>query len=291
MDEQTMNNTPPGSREDGTAPPATGKKEIPSVKETILILLLTACFVFVVMTVFVIISFFHPFTIEFFLIEGLIVVPAVIYARYTGYSLKKIFRFNPVDGRTVLLAVIIGLSLIVIVNFIESWVNTLPQPDWYSGWQDEMGKQVLDTLVFDNLYEFFILTLAVVAAAGLCEEMLFRGMLQQSLERRLPAAAAVILTAFAFTVLHPLSLCPVLVLAVVLGVVGWKSDSIYPSVIIHALNNGVSLYSLNASTALRQAPEQGIDIPVYLALIAVFVFIAGMRRFLNISSPAAEGTQ
>jgi len=259
-------------------------KEIPSVKETVLIFVLTGGFLFFVILALLFVNIYYTIELEFLLLEGLFVIPALLYGKFSGYSLRKMFRYNPVDTRTIILSLVIGFAGILVINFCENWLHSLPNPVWYPEWGGDMDIQLAETLIFDNIYEFVILTLTVVLAAGICEEMLFRGVLQQALENRFSLGTALFVTAFIFTILHPFSIIPIFMLAVVLGVLGWKSNSIYPPIIVHSLNNGLSLYSLNVSETIQTNPEQGMYIPLYLFIIALVVFVIGMRSFLRLPS-------
>jgi membrane protease YdiL (CAAX protease family) len=88
------------------------------------------------------------------------------------------------------------------------------------------------------------ITLAVLVAAPLCEELLFRVILQGWLQDRVPPAAAVISVAAAFAAIHinswpdPLPLIP---LSLILGYVYYRRRSYLANVLMHALFNGVNL--------------------------------------------------
>ncbi|MFC1562357.1 type II CAAX prenyl endopeptidase Rce1 family protein [candidate division KSB1 bacterium] len=259
------------------------QKDIFSIKESFFVLLFTAGFVFFLTIVFLIISVYHPMSVEFLLIELFFIVPAVVYARIAGYQFKKLFRFNPVSVQVLFVSIVLGFSTILIVNFIENWMSAMPQPEWIVEYKEQLGAQMIETLLIRNAYDLIILGLSIVIAAGICEEMLFRGMLQQSLEKRCSPGFAVVVTAFLFSILHPFSLIPILILAIILGILGLRSNSIYPAVVVHALNNGFSLYSLNTSQTLQNNPDQGIDVPVYVFIISAAVFVVSLRMFLQLT--------
>jgi len=252
------------------------KKKIPTVRETFVIIILTAGFALGMTVLFFFISTFIPLQSEFLLLEGLFIIPAVLYAKYSRYSIRTFFRLNPVSIRVLITALVTGISVIFIINYLESWLSTMPDVEWFGGWPDDMDARFAETLLFDNLYDFFILTISIVAAAGLCEEMLFRGMIQQSLEEKYFPPNAILITALLFTALHPFSLLPIFLLAIILGIISWRCNSIYPTVIIHALNNGMSLYSLNISESLQQDPSRGIYIPEFLFVLSCIALIISM---------------
>jgi membrane protease YdiL (CAAX protease family) len=88
-------------------------------------------------------------------------------------------------------------------------------------------------------------TIAVVAAlAGLGEEALFRGVMQTALLARIPAWAAISLTAAAFGLAHALSLTYAVLAALVGGYLGWlhvASGNLLVPILVHALYDFVAL--------------------------------------------------
>lgn len=86
-------------------------------------------------------------------------------------------------------------------------------------------------------------------AAPIAEEFLFRGLLYPLLRSRLSVAPAVGISASIFAVIHLiLPLIPaLLVMGVVLAILMERFQSLYPAVLVHALNNAVALIALYAA--------------------------------------------
>jgi membrane protease YdiL (CAAX protease family) len=101
---------------------------------------------------------------------------------------------------------------------------------------------------FGNLPAQFLL---IVIAAPLAEEICFRGFLFGGLRKRLPMIPAALAGGLFFGLLHfttGWSAVPVLVfLGVMFAVVYEKTGSLWPPVILHAVNNGLALAVLTAS--------------------------------------------
>ncbi len=251
-------------------------EEIPSLKETFIVVLLTAAFIAVLTLIFFGLGKFYNLDIEFLLFEGLFIIPAVIFIRKRGYSIINVFRINPVGLKIVFVSIIIGFSTIIVINYVEHLLSTLPYYEMYSGWKGKIDESFAEKLLFNSFYDFILLTTAVVILAGICEEMLFRGLIQQSLEKRLPASGAIFVTALFFTILHPFSIVPILILALVIGYISWRSDSIIPAVVIHAINNGLSLFTLNLAGNLENISMEPAEIPFSFFIFSVSVLIIGI---------------
>ena len=89
-------------------------------------------------------------------------------------------------------------------------------------------------------------TLGVLAAAVLvapfCEEVFFRGFGFAGLLQRMSLWPAVIVSALIFAVAHADigSFAPLLIIGLILAYTRWRTGSIWPGMVIHALNNGVA---------------------------------------------------
>lgn len=85
------------------------------------------------------------------------------------------------------------------------------------------------------------LILLTAVLPGIAEEALFRGVILHGLRRRLPAWAAVLLTAAAFACLHfsPWRLLPQLCLGCLLGWLTLRCGSCWPAAVAHAVHNAI----------------------------------------------------
>ena len=87
------------------------------------------------------------------------------------------------------------------------------------------------------------LLVLMAVAAPVVEEILFRGLLYQHLRRHRSVAAAVVVSAALFAAAHviPVLLPSLFGLGVVLALLVERYASIYPAIVLHALNNGIAV--------------------------------------------------
>ncbi len=113
------------------------------------------------------------------------------------------------------------------------------------------------------------------ALPGVCEETLFRGFTQRGLLRRWPPALAIGVTSFFFALAHfdlqhSLAVIP---LGVWLGIVAWKTGSVWPAALCHFTNNLAAFFLLRC-WGTPEKPENPSG-PVYYvvgaALLAVTI--------------------
>lgn len=175
------------------------------------------------------------------LYELFTIIPAFIYLRYRKYSVRLVFRLRPVSWRMLAVSVLIGLSLTVIGDELDRMMQMiLPIPE-------ELRALLTTALTADSFMDWVYLILAAVLLAAFLEEMLFRGFLQNALEEKIDVTRAVLAAAFIFSIIHinPYWMVQIVILGVVLGVMAWKSDSIFPGATVHLVNNGLALIFLN----------------------------------------------
>jgi len=93
---------------------------------------------------------------------------------------------------------------------------------------------------------FVMLGLLLVVLAPLAEELLFRGFLYRLLRQRLPAGASIAISASVFAALHcaPTLFPWMFVVGVVFGLVVEKTQSLYASILLHAMINALALAGL-----------------------------------------------
>lgn len=89
------------------------------------------------------------------------------------------------------------------------------------------------------------LALLLCVLPPLAEESLFRGYLQRRLLQRWPPAVAIAASSIFFVAAHfdPVHVLAVVPLAVWLGIVAWRCDSIWPSMLCHAAQNSFAVWT------------------------------------------------
>lgn len=67
-----------------------------------------------------------------------------------------------------------------------------------------------------------------------------RGMFQGALEKKYSAMTAIIISSLVFSMIHlnPWGGIQIFVIALFLGIVAWRTNSIIPTIIMHGMNNG-----------------------------------------------------
>jgi sodium transport system permease protein len=159
-------------------------------------------------------------------------LPVVALAAMKRYPVTETFSLRPPHWRSVLGAILIGGSAALAVAGLT--MRLLPPPESLI----EGLREVL--MLGKEPAPVWIVWLVLAVTPALCEETFFRGFALSGF-RRLGPRAAIGISALLFGLAHAsiYRLLPTFVLGLVLGYVAWRSGSIFCSMIIHALNNGL----------------------------------------------------
>ena len=193
---------------------------------------------------------------------ALTIVGALIY-RKLRRGKGKVFRlsmrgFNPMLILWgFVLVLITGIVIEPVLNlFPESFLDLLNQMGANGGWS--------------------VLMLAILAPV--MEEVLFRGILLESVREKYSSGRAIVVSALMFGVIHviPQQVVNAFVIGLILGFIYVRTDSLWPVIIIHALNNAMAYvimqWSDGANITVRSLIENDtIYAVVYGMSLAVFI--------------------
>lgn len=209
------------------------------------------------------------------LFELLTLLPVLVFVFAKGFSFREIFRWRAVSGSLLLVSGFIGLGLSVVTDEMDRLIQMLiPVPE-------ELQQAMREFMVFRSTGELIVLVIATVVIAGFAEEMLFRGFFQGALERVTDVTKAVLGTAFVFAFVHfnPWWLVEILILGVLLGVMVWRSGSIFPAVVVHGVYNASAIGLINSDASeLEWYLVRGHISPIWV-LLGLGCVVFGFRLF------------
>lgn len=212
--------------------------------------------------------------------------PAAALAGWAGLSPARFLGLAAPPPRALGLALLVGVAGLLVGGALQAlWAAALP-------------PRLLEQFDVGRLFRQSPLTKAVMigAATGLapiCEELAFRGHLLSALRLRHATPAAIALSAVAFAALHldPVRLPGLLFLGVLFAWLTFRSGSIYPAVLAHAVNNA-------AATALAlegrdveagaAAPQAG---PAAVALLLGLAVLGPVLLAYHRALPAPPGPE
>ncbi|PKL82191.1 MAG: CPBP family intramembrane metalloprotease domain-containing protein [Ignavibacteriae bacterium HGW-Ignavibacteriae-3] len=186
----------------------------------------------------------------------LLLFPALLLAYYvypgnTSYILRARFPSLKEIGLFMVGLIILTPLLqnfLAIQNFILQKIAAVsPFVKNITDMLDELDKLVEKTygslLTSHSIFESSFIIFVVAVVPALCEETLFRGLVQKSFEQRLKPVLSIIITAVFFGLYHfnPYGLIPLIALGAFFGFAAYISDSIFVPMALHFINNFIAV--------------------------------------------------
>ncbi|MBI4234728.1 CPBP family intramembrane metalloprotease [Candidatus Peregrinibacteria bacterium] len=175
--------------------------------------------------------------ISFFVLWLILITPLLIHTGYR-YKLKiSHFGFNKVSlKKTVLYAVLTYLlfhllNLLIVIFMLYTDIK-IP------GYQTQ---KFLLPLIGDNNFYLLIIGFVTIIIGPIIEEIFFRGFILRSLGDKIGLFFASIISALLFALLHFQFevFFPILILGLLINQLVIKTNSLYPAIAFHILNNAV----------------------------------------------------
>ena len=217
--------------------------------------------------------------------------------KLSNYSIK-IF---PINSTPVILVLLSTFLFMILNSGVIEWNKSINFPEfmnsfetWAFNKEKELEKITIFLVSFENNWEFLFGILSIALIPGICEEYLFRGVLQKNfylISKNIHIA--VWFSAFFFSALHLqfYGFFPRMLLGVLFGYIYYWSGSILYPMIAHIFNNFFSLtiFYFSQKGLLNETFEVSVNsspkIPIALIIISAVLFIGFMyllrRYFLD----------
>ncbi|MBN2165031.1 MAG: CPBP family intramembrane metalloprotease [Marinilabiliaceae bacterium] len=179
--------------------------------------------------------------------------PSLIYLKHFGNETDYKILLSPKPKSLYIIALLI---IIISLPFIEQTAiinNQLKLPEslaglenWIKSGEKELNELTYRLLIANNTSTIVVNVAIMVFLPAFCEELLFRGVLQNKLTQWMRNGhIAIIITAFIFSAIHMqfLTFLPRFILGIALGYMLFWGQSLWLPVFAHFINNGVALAS------------------------------------------------
>lgn len=214
-----------------------------------------------------------------FIGQAFLIIPVLFYLNRKKFNIIDSLRLNFVSSKIIYATVFISIGAMILSDEINILVGmVIPIPDSF--------LQIETLLRPENPFSFALLILTIVIIAPIGEELLFRGFLQNSLERAWKdVTRAILFSSLFFAVIHfnPFWIIQIYFLGVLLGFLAWKTNSIIPCVIFHVIINATSLFFTSIGDRIE---------PILLwngHINPVFIFIGGISFWYGFRRLNARG--
>ncbi len=213
-----------------------------------------------------------------FMVFGIMIVPSFIYSYLISFAtttqhlgLVSCSFINIVFGFALMISVMPLVGYFAVINEQMQLPAFMFSIETKMKAMEELAKVQTEAFLKMNTIGQLVFNVIMIGAlAAIGEELLFRGVIQNELQRRYTPAIAIVLSSFIFSFFHFqfYGFVPRLLLGAVLGIVFYKSGSLYISMFLHFMNNAIQvvLYYLQQHDLSTIDINQNPDVPAPLAI-------------------------
>ncbi len=211
-----------------------------------------------------------------------------------GYIYWKFLRSNSLKfgtNKNIPTAIVLFTSVFLLLPFLTD-VNSYALK--YLGWYDSLIVSKIQTdELFSSLFQtgsiwpFILGVLIVGVITGISEELLFRGFLLRHLLLNFKSPVkAIVVSALAFALLHfnYIQMIPLIFFGLVLGVMYYITGKLWPSILMHTINNSVNIYWIYSENIPCWMEESSI----LLTSIGAFLLISTLIIAKKIDSSFSQ---
>lgn len=227
---------------------------------------------------------------------GLFLVPAMVAAHlfsFDGPGYLGINRFPKQWLVVIILLILITLSgnsvsdLLYRMSKAIVWPESLAFLEEVIRSSEESSNRQIDAfLKMNTSFDFIQMFLIMAILPAICEEALFRGVLQsifKSWTRNMHVG--IFITAFLFALIHMqfYTFLPIMALGLVLGYVREWTKSLWAPVLIHLINNGsivVAVYFYNVDYSTANDTDSGLEWGYTVAGLITFALALWGLKFV-----------
>jgi len=185
------------------------------------------------------------------------------------------------DIRLVVSGILLMLAAIPLVLFLYNLNQALPLSEVFRSLEEQTNDTIKGLLQMDNGLELLANLMLIALLPAIGEELVFRGVVQQQLQRSIASPwLAIVLASAIFSFIHFQfeGFLPRMLLGILLGWLYWRSQNLWVPVAAHFVNNaaqvvGQYLYSREISTLDL---EQDIEVPWPAAAGSLFLVLGIM---------------
>ena len=175
-----------------------------------------------------------------FLIQGVVMLamPILLYSLFVTKSAKQTlsdFGFKKISFKILLISIALGFVLFFVNNYVADIFYTILSIFGYD-------NSVNVNLGVGKVVGMEFLLTAIVP--GFCEEVLHRGMFMRGCQKQGYTRYGLLFSSLLFGLMHlnVQQFFYAMILGGLMGIVVLVADSIYPAMIIHFMNNALSIY-------------------------------------------------
>ena len=193
---------------------------------------------------------------------------------------SQYFRLSrKLDGNWLGLSVLLMISIYPLIAYSAQWIQSIDLPSWAQSMDQSSMDTLASVLEMNGPWDLTLNLLIVAVIPAICEELFFRGVMQEELNRHLSNPyVGIILTSIVFSAIHMSveGFTARILLGLVLGYTYHYTKSLWYPILLHLFNNGLQVLALyfSGENIKEMDPTEGPEIHWVFAIVSLAVAIA-----------------
>ena len=184
-----------------------------------------------------------------------------------------------IDGNWLGLCVLLMISIYPLIAYCAQWMQSFDLPSWAQSMDQSSIDTLASVLEMNGPWDLILNLLIVAIIPALCEELLFRGVMQKELNSHLGNPhVGIFLTSIVFSAIHMSveGFPSRMLLGLVLGYAYYYTKSLWYPILLHLFNNGLQVLALyfSGESIKDMDPTEGPEIHWAIAIGSLAVAIA-----------------
>ncbi len=177
------------------------------------------------------------------------------------------------------LSALLMISIYPLIAYSAQLMQSIDLPNWAQSMDQSSMDTLASVLEMNGLLELMLNLLIVAATPAICEELLFRGVMQKELNKHLRNPhVGIIIVSIVFSAIHmSVEGFPArFLLGLVLGYTYHFTKNLWYPILLHLFNNGLQVLALYFSdeSIKDMDPSEGPEIHWTLAIVSLLAAIA-----------------
>ncbi len=230
----------------------------------------------------------------------LMLVPTLVLVRLRYGGFRESLRLTLPEPREMVVIVVAVFALQQMLQGYMALQDALPMPEsvrrlieWFQNAMEASYRLLAEA---SSPLEFVFVVVVVALVPAVCEEVLFRGLVQRSFEERFGGISAAVLAGFIFGLYHlnPFGVVPLVSLGIFFGYVVFRSGSLPLAVTAHFFNNFIACTALylhydDDFVAMKPGGGASTDLLVVNFLFFAAVFATSLYFFILLTRKEGSG--
>jgi membrane protease YdiL (CAAX protease family) len=234
-----------------------------------------------------------------------LLVPTLLLAKLLPNNFKKIFKLNKISFTLCIWIILSVIALMHIGQVILTLQSLIPLPESIQVILYKIKTAIEETykmLVYSNsIPELGLAIIAVAIVPAICEEFLFRGLIQHTFTSGSYTKIGIVITGLLFAFFHfsPFSFIALSMIGIYLCFLVYKTNSIISSMIAHFTNNLFAVtvpYFLGRDDLIANDTTLFFTTDIFVSLFFIFLISLGLfvvslimiYKNTNVVSPIEE---